>query len=199
MRWKHRRAMALEYLRSIYRYNEESGAFIIDVNLPDYSHAFSQWDSAWVEVREVAPGLFQYLKECSDDIPFRSPLEIVFSIHDPRDYEAEEQIIRGIRNFFRYEMFVERARIRKLVRRGLHYVGVAVLFLVAAAGLEPVLGSDIVGATVREGLYVGGWVFMWEAISQAWFQRASIRRTIAAYERFFDASIRFESSGTRRS
>ncbi|MFO8063696.1 MAG: hypothetical protein R6V29_03585, partial [Spirochaetia bacterium] len=53
------------------------GSFIIDVRLLDYSQAFSQWDSAWAEVREVAHGLVQYLKECSDDIPFRSPIEIV--------------------------------------------------------------------------------------------------------------------------
>lgn len=193
MRWRRRRAQAFEYLKTIYRYNEDRGAFIIDVRLPEYSHAFSQWDNAWVEVREVAPGLFQYLKECSDDIPHRSPLDIVFAIPEPRDHDAEEQIIRGIRNYFRYEMFVERARIRRLVRRGVHYVGVAVFFLVSAAALEPVLRSDIVGATIREGLYVGGWVFMWEAISQAWFQRITIRRTISDYARFFDASIRFES------
>ena len=192
--WKRRRQVALDYLKTIYRYNGETGAFIIDVRLLDYSQAFSQWDSAWAEVREVAHGLVQYLKECSDDIPFRSPIEIVFSVTEPRDHDTEQRIIRGVRSYFRYEMFVERTRLRRLLRRGVHYMFVAALFLAAAAGLEPVLPAGLVGVTVREGLYVGGWVFMWESISQVSFQRANIRRTISDYSRFFNASIRFEST-----
>ncbi|MFO8063122.1 MAG: hypothetical protein R6V29_00645 [Spirochaetia bacterium] len=99
--WKRRRQVALDYLKTIYRYNEQTGSFIIDVRLLDYSQAFSQWDSAWAEVREVAHGLVQYLKECSDDIPFRSPIEIVFSVTEPRDHDTEERIIHGVHSYFR--------------------------------------------------------------------------------------------------
>lgn len=193
MRWKTRRRIALEYLKSIYRFNEETGAFIIDVRLSDYSRAFSQWDSAWVEVREVDPSLVQYLKDCSDDIPFRSPVEIVFAVRDPRDTEAEEQIVRGVRNYFRYEIFVERGRLRRMFRRSVYYGGVALFFLALAFAAQPVLPEGVLGAAVGEGIYVGGWVFLWEAISQLIFQRAAARRTIADYRRFFDAPIRFET------
>ncbi len=193
MRWKKRRSIALEYLKSIYRYNEEAGAFAIDVRLSDYSRAFSQWDSAWAEVREVDPSLVQYLKDCSNDIPFRSPVEIVFAVSDPRDAEAEEQIVRGVRNYFRYEIFVERGRLRRMFRRSVTYAGVAILFLAFAFAVEPALPDGVIAAAFGEGIYVGGWVFLWEAISQLIFQRASARRTIADYRRFFDAPIRFES------
>ncbi|MFP4644073.1 MAG: hypothetical protein ACLFM0_06945 [Spirochaetales bacterium] len=194
MGWRRRRRQALEYLKTIYRYDENSGAFIIDVQLPEYSHAFSQWESSWKEVREVAPGLLNYLKECLNDIPFTAPVELVFSVTDPRDFDAEEHLIRGIRNYFRYAMFAERVRIRRMVSRGVYYIGVAVALLAIGNVLDPALSENLVSLTLLQGLNVGGWVFMWEAMTQVLFQRASIRRTIADYARLYDAPIRFESS-----
>ena len=194
MGWRRRRRQAFEYLKTIYRYDETSGAFIIDVQLPEYSQAFSQWESAWKEVREVAPGLVNYLKECSNDIPFRAPIELVFSVTDPRDFEAEEFLIRGIRNYFRYAMFAERVRIRRMVVRGVYYIAVAVALLAIGNLIDPMLSEGLASLTLRQGLNVGGWVFMWEAMTQVLFQRATIRRTIADYARFYDAPIRFESS-----
>lgn len=194
MKWSARRKAAIEYLKTIYRFNSEHGAFLIDVRLPDYSRAFSQWDSAWFEVREVDPGLVQYLKDCADDIPYGYPVEIVFSVSDPRNPQTEERIIRGVRNYFRYEIFVQRKRIRHLVRRGSWYCIVAICFLVAAATIDPLVPDGVLSATVNEGLAIGGWVFLWEAISQMFFQRGAIRRTISDYARFYEALFRFESS-----
>lgn len=193
MNRKTKRRIALEYLRSIYRYDEETGAYSIDVRLPDYTHAFSQWAHAWEEVPEVNPGLVQYLKECSDDIPLGAPVNIVFGITDPRDRSLEERLIESIRKYFRYELFIERRRIRRLLRRVFHFLLIALVVLTAGIVLEPRAQAHFLLLTLHQGLYVGGWVFLWEAIHQFTFQQASLRRTVADYERFLDAEIRFES------
>lgn len=191
--WNRRRKIALEYLRSIYRYDPDTGAYTIDIRLPDYPHAFSQWAHAWEEVPEANPGLVQYLKDCSDDIPFRAPINIVFGIEDPRDRKLETRLIESIRKYFRYELFIERRRIRRLLRRVLTYVAIALGFLAVGILVEPLTTGKVFLMTVHQGLYVGGWVFLWEAIHQLSFQQATIRRTIADYERFLEAEIRFES------
>lgn len=191
--WKNRRRIALEYLRSIYRYDPDTATYTIDVRLPDYAHAFSLWAHAWEEVPEVNPGLVQYLKECSDDIPFEAPVNITFGMDDPRDPKVEDRLANSIRKYFRYELFIERRRIRRLLRRVLQYILLALTLLAAGIIVEPHLTGNVLLLTLHQGLYVGGWVFLWEAIHQFSFQQAALRRTVADYERFLRAKIRFES------
>ncbi len=192
--WNTRRRVALEYLRSIYRYDPTTETYTIDIRLPDYANAFSQWAHAWEEVPEVNPGLVQYLKECSDDIPFRAPLRIVFGIDDPRDQALEAQLITSIRKYFRYELFIERRRIRRLLQRVLQYATIAIGVLTGGILLETVQPQSLLLMVLHQGLYVGGWVFLWEAIHQFTFQQATLRRTVSDYERFLRAEIVFESS-----
>ncbi|SIQ23002.1 hypothetical protein SAMN05920897_105141 [Alkalispirochaeta americana] len=194
VKWNQRRAVALEYLRKIYRYDPETASYTIDVRLPDYSYAFSQWAHPWEEVPEVNPGLVQYLKECSDDIPYEAPLQIVFGIEGPRGQAMERELSISIRKYFRYELFIERRRLRRLWQRALHYMAISVVFLIAGTLLGPETGDHLVRLTLRQGLNVGGWVFMWEAIHQITFQQQNLRRTIADYTRFLDARISFERS-----
>ena len=196
MTWRQKRRIALDYLRSIYRWEPESGVYTIDVRLPDYSHAFSQWSHAWEEVPEVDPGLVQYLKECSDDIPFAAPISIVFGIRQPRDYQLESQLIESVRKYFRYELFIERRRLRRLLQRVASLVALALVLLAASSFFSAFTSGRLLAATANQGLTVGGWVFLWEAIHQLSFQRSTIRRTIADYERFLSAQIGFESPGT---
>lgn len=191
-----RRRVALEYLRSIYRYSGETGTYTIDIRLPDYSHAFSQWTHEWEEVPEVNPGLVQYLKDCSDDIPSGAPVAIVFGVENRRDPMLEAQLITSIRKYFRYELFVERRRIRRLLARVLQYAVIAAGFLTSGIVLEPASRTSILFMTFHQGLFVGGWVFLWEAFHQFSFQQANLRRTVADYERFLHAEIRFEPDET---
>lgn len=139
------------------------------------------------------PGVVQYLKECSDDIPLDAPLAIAFGLESGRDRNLEAQLITSIRKYFRYELFIERRRIRRLLKRVLQYVGIALAFLTSGIALEPASRGHLLFMTAHQGLYVGGWVFLWEAFHQFSFQRATIRRAISDYERFLKAEIRFDT------
>lgn len=188
-----RRRTALEYLRSIYRYDSTTGTYAIDIRLPDYDYAFSQWTHAWEEVPEANPGLVQYLKDCSDDIPFQAPIEIVFGMEVSRDPIKEERLTDSIRKYFRYELFIERRKIRRLLARVTQYMAVSFFLLTGGLLLEAFIADHLLLRVLHQGLFVGGWVFLWEAIHQFSFQQSSLRRTVADYRRFLEAKIRFES------
>jgi hypothetical protein len=189
-----RRKAALEYLRSIYRYDSATGTYTIDIRLPDYDYAFSLWTHAWDEVPEANPGLVQYLKDCSDDIPFRAPIQIVFGIEASRHEEKEARLTDSIRKYFRYELFIERRKIRRLLSRVMQYIVVSFSLLTAGLLLEAFIADHLLLRIIHQGLFVGGWVFLWEAIHQFSFQQSSLRRTVADYRRFLEAEIRFETA-----
>jgi hypothetical protein len=46
--------------------------------------------------------------------------------------------------------------------------------------------------TVQQGFNVGGWVFLWEAISMFFFRRNEELREIEKYGRFLNSSIYFK-------
>lgn len=65
---------------TLYRRNCDTGRIIIDINLGDYLEFFHEWDNSAFRKRDIHPELVQFLDLCSEDIPLRYKLEIVFSI-----------------------------------------------------------------------------------------------------------------------
>ena len=65
------------------------------------------------------------------------------------------------------------------------------MLLLASFALRPVFAENIVLSTLVEGVSIGGWVFLWEAISTFVFKNRDIREKYRQYKRFSAASICF--------
>lgn len=66
---------------ALYRRNKDTGRIIIDIALDDYIEFFHEWDNSVFKKRDMHPELAEFLDICSEDIPLREKLEIVFSIY----------------------------------------------------------------------------------------------------------------------
>jgi hypothetical protein len=75
-------------------------------------------------------------------------------------------------------------------------VGVAFVLLFAAYFLGSLGVHDVVTTTALEGVTIGGWVFLWEAISTFAFKNRGIRTRSKHYKRFMGAPIRFNFVST---
>ena len=64
-----------------YRKNPDTGRIIIDIALDNYLEFFHEWDNSIFKKRDINPELAEFLDLCSEDIPLRKKLEIVFSIN----------------------------------------------------------------------------------------------------------------------
>ena len=65
---------------SLYRKNPDSGRVIIDIALEDYLVFFHEWDNSALRKRDIHSELVEFLDLCSEDIPLRKKLEIVFTL-----------------------------------------------------------------------------------------------------------------------
>jgi hypothetical protein len=71
------------------------------------------------------------------------------------------------------------------------YFFTSIVLLFLSLYLGSILPGDIFFRTAIEGLSIGGWVFLWEAIVLAFFKSRKLRTKSKRYRRLANAPITF--------
>ena len=179
-------------LEKIYETNPVNGNYIIEVSLVNYAEIFNDWDHAPMRRKDIDPDLLSFLADSIDDIPMKHQIDICFYLSDQvRSAEREQQIISWFRTFYRFYIELERKKIQAIVRKALVCMLVSAVFFVSSYLGERISQNSLLLYILTEIVVVGGWVFLWEAISLFTFERSRIRRLIKNYRRFVRAAIEF--------
>jgi hypothetical protein len=180
-------------LEKIYERDPATNSFIIAVAIDDYTDIFNELDPAPFKNRDLNHDLRVYLEDSSVDIPLKHNIILQFNVLNERqDLKREERITFGLKTYF---SFVQRQLEREIsgsYQKGVFYVGIAFVLLFAAYFLRMVGAQDIITSTALEGITIGGWVFLWEAISTFAFKKRDTRSKSKHYKRFMGATVRFK-------
>jgi hypothetical protein len=179
-------------LEKIYEQDPGSKAFIIKISIDHYKDIFNDLDPAPFKIRDLDPDLKIYLEDSSSDIPFKN--EIILQFNAPKkiqDNEIEEKVIIGLRTYFQFLIRSFKRDIKRAYKKGLGYILTAFTFLLFAFYLISIIPEDFLYITLVEGLFIGGWVFLWEAIAVFVFKNRDINIQRKRYERFNEATINF--------
>jgi hypothetical protein len=178
--------------RDIYSIDLDKNAFIIEIALDRYIDVFNEWDPAPFKKRDIDPDLHVFLDECSSDIPLKYPLILSFQLpKETADSQKENVIREGFKTFFSFNNVLIRKNIKLSNKRGALYAVTAFAFLFLALFSETKLVKNLLIIFLQEGLFIGGWVFLWEAFNCVFFQNKNYYAQLKEYERFMDAEIRF--------
>jgi hypothetical protein len=181
------------YVEHGFRIDPATGEPVVEIAIERYDALFNTLDRAPYRRRDLSPDLKQFLHECSIWIPLPHPFAIEFKVlGDPPDIERQDEVVAGIRHYFSYLIQVIRSE-RALQRRTVAaFVGLSFLCLSATLILGRLADTKgILAAFVNNGLTVGGWVFMWEALSMVFIRRLEVQAQLARHERLVAAPIRF--------
>jgi hypothetical protein len=179
-------------LEKIYEYDKESGAFIISTAIERYPDVFNEWDSAPWRRKDIDYDLRVFLEESSADIPLKNDIILQFNVSlDRRDTEKEERIKAGLKTYFTFVRNATQRQIRRSYQASALYVFAAFVLLFISFTLRPVVTDNIILSTLVEGVIIGAWVFLWEAISTYAFTSREWREKFRHYKRFSNAPIRF--------
>jgi len=179
-------------LERIYQRDKETNAFIISVAIQDYVDIFNALDSAPFRIRDIDQDLRIFLEESSSDIPFKHDIIIKFSVsREKQNEEKEEKVKLGLKTYFSNVRNSRRREISGSYQKSLFYVLASFLLLLASYSMRPLFVDSIVFTTLVDGVSIGGWVFLWEAISNFVFKSRYARDKMKQYKRFSGASIRF--------
>lgn len=177
----------------LYRKNHETGRIIIDIALEDYLEFFHEWDNSAFRKRDINTELEQFLDLCSEDIPLRKRLEIVFSLNTTEINKEKEDLIRtSYRNYYSSLERFENRKITKIVRISAILLFISLALLFAYGFLINTKTSTIFSRVFLESLLIGGWVFTWEAVHLLFIDIIEPLHRRREIKRFLDADLTFQ-------
>ncbi|MGC9523971.1 MAG: hypothetical protein ACP5D7_00350 [Limnospira sp.] len=177
-----------------YRRDESADRYAIEIAIDRYSDLFNEWDAAPFRRRELNPELETFLMSCSDEIPLRYAIGLYVTIPKAIKDERREEILReGIDNHFAYKIYVFRHKLNRSNRKALYCIlggclllGVAKILLISSNHLLPFI--------FEQGLIIGGWVFLWEAVSILFFGNSELYHEYQTYKRLRNMPVIFQVS-----
>ncbi len=178
---------------TLYRKNEDTGRIIIDIALEDYLDFFHEWDNSAFKKRDLNADLAEFLDLCSEDIPLRKKLEIVFSLNTTEVSKEKEEMIRtSYRNYYNSLKRFESRRTKRFIRVSVILLLISLALLSAYGFLTDTRRSTIFSRVFLESLLIGGWVFAWEAVHLLFIDIIEPFRRHLEIKRFLEADLTFK-------
>lgn len=163
-------------LKQIYRVNEETNAYMIEISLDDYDELFNGWDASIIRRKELEPELLDYMVSASYEISLNYPVELWFYVDPSKENTDREMIsVLSIVNNFKTRLHFNEMKLRSNYRKILIYILMSTLFLLFAYLMPKDLDMILFINIIVEGLFIGGWVLLWEAFSLFFFDSHDLR------------------------
>ncbi|XES77806.1 MAG: hypothetical protein ACBZ72_02735 [Candidatus Bathyarchaeia archaeon] len=179
-------------LERIYERDKQSGAFIISVAIEKYPDIFNELDSAPWRRRDLDHDLRVFLEESSSDIPLRYDITLQFNVsQEKQDVEKEDRIRTGLRTYFSFVRNSLQRDIRLSYQKSALYGLGSFLLLFTSYSLQARVLGNLFLTTLVDVISIGGWVFLWEAISTFAFKSRESREMYRQYKRLTVAPVRF--------
>jgi hypothetical protein len=179
-------------LRYIYHTNRHNNAFLIELNLDQYDDLFNSWDGSALDRKELDPELSHFLERASYELPLKEKVELCFYLPKNKKNEKMEADSRAtIKNNFRMKQFFIDQDLKHNNKKIATYIVMGILFLLTAYLIPETKDLSILISLLMEGLFVGGWVFLWEAFSIFFFGSRELKDKKRRYFRYLDSDIVF--------
>lgn len=174
-----------------YRYDKERNSYLIEVQLDDYDDVYDEWDPAPFKKRDIEEEFHKFIVASAEDIPSKYGLILVLHLpEEKQDTHKENAIILACQNFYNYETEIQKRTWLRLRERTIHYFLLAITLL--AVGYFFITESDnLVLNVLREGVFIGGWVFLWEVVTNLFIVRREMKQKGNLFQRLLQAEIRF--------
>ena len=182
----------LDSLSGVYPFDPQTQTYTIPVRLGWYKDLFNPMDPTPAPARDLAFELVEYLNQCSDEIPGKHSLAISFEIQkEAPDLKREQECLESLRNYYQHNIFITHVHIRRKRVTALKYLLVSFICLAAYTYTEQWNQVFIFLNLIREAVLIGGWIFMWEAVSLNFFELDTQVQEITRYRRLINANVTF--------
>jgi hypothetical protein len=179
-------------LDSIYEKDSGNGNYVVEITVETYDDIFKSSGNGILKKKDLNTDVREFIYDCSFDIPFREDIELCFRVRSQeREINREKAIIKGFRNYFSFYMDFYQKLLGRSYSRVVKYIIVSLVLLVSGVLAEENMADGILSSTIAEGLNIGGWVFLWEAITFLLDGRREIIDEMRKFKRFARSPIIF--------
>ena len=169
-------------LKKLYRYDEGLRQYYIDVQLDHYRDAYSDWDYAPFAYRDMNDGLTAYLLACASELLSKKVVMNFHILDHDQNKAREEGSIRSIYHNFDYKLRGLRHHRMREVRETVIFFVIGFMFLSAGTAIESYIANDFLEQVISEGLFIGGWVMVWEMFTKWLFDIRKISYEIKRFK-----------------
>lgn len=181
-----------EYLKEVYEYHPDTHSLTIPISIDRFSSVFNSLDSSPIKIRDLSPDFTSFLQDSSDEIPLSYQIKISIQVEQElRDPTMEIETLQGIRHYFRYLILKENAKVRRTRQKTIKYVLFFIVFIASVILSSKTLPENLLTDLFKEGLTVGGWIFLWQTFDINFIQMDSIRDRIIHLKRLSEAEFIF--------
>lgn len=174
-----------------YRFEEDKNTYLIEVSLDDYDDVYDEWDPAPFKKRFIEEEFDDFIITSSEDIPFTYNTVIVLYIPEAKkDIYRESSVILAYKNYYSYAVEKVQRSLLKLNKKTISYLLLAVLFLSLGYYFQTSIESIVIDV-LKEGILIGGWVFLWEVFTNVFIKKREIQNRYKLYRRIYLSDIRF--------
>lgn len=178
---------------TLYPKNPKTGNRMIEISLDDYNDFFHEWDNSIFKKRDMHPELTEFLDQCSEDIPLKDKLEIIFCIENELQDQNKENILKeSYNNYYSLYYRIENKKIKGLYQSTIILVIIGLCFMLLNIILTDRLPESVLAEMLLEGLMIGSWVFIWEALHFMAFKRRDLFMRRKELNRFLKTPLLFK-------
>lgn len=185
----------IDLLKKIYDRNHENGSFLIKVSINRYIDIFNDLDPSPLRKRDLDQDFISYLEDCSSDIPLRYGIELhIFCPAEIRDSVKEDRVRAGIKTYCNLMMLTFKNKLVESYKISAVYMIVFITLMSIAFTIGPKMPVSIITETFLEGVSIGGWVFLWEAIALIFIKNKKTRTLYKRHSRLENAPVYYFDS-----
>lgn len=174
-----------------YSFDEEKKAYLIEVSLDDYDDVYDEWDPAPFKKRFIQREFDEFIVDSADDIPLEFNLIIVLYLpKEKKDPDKEIAVDAAYRNYYSYELDKIEKDKAKLAKRDLRYLFTAFAFLTIGYFFK-IGWENVAMGVINEGIFIVGWVFLWEFFTNFFIIRRELIEEYKAYKRIYISPIKY--------
>ena len=182
----------LNTLSANYPFDPATRTFTIPLRLKQYDDFFNPMDPSPAPIRDLSYELVDYLNQCSDEIENRYPVVISLAIQtDKQNPQSESECVGSLRTYYQHLVLVSQSQVRRKRRQAFQYLLVSCLCLAVYVGIEQMGQASFLWNLLKEAILIGGWVFMWEAVTLNFIEMDTPIQEIKKFRRLIGAKIIF--------
>ncbi|TCT15385.1 hypothetical protein EDC18_10390 [Natranaerovirga pectinivora] len=181
--------MAKTYFQKAYKFDDKKEAFVIEVSLDDYNDVYDDWDPSPFKKRDIEDEFNEFIVNSSEDIPFK--YSIMLNLYIPegkKNTDKETALVAAYKNFYSYALSRLNKSKSNLNRKNFLYLVLSVFFLTGGFFFREV---NLFFKILQEGIFIGGWVFLWEFFTNVFISKRELQKEYKLYKRLYHSDIRF--------
>ena len=174
-------------------YSKAGDRIIIEIEVRNIWQVYNSFDPSPFPEKELDDSAEQYIFDAVEELPFKKPLEMIF--HLPScdcPPEVESSLAEAVQNHFVYKTALAKTEMKRLLTRGRWDFLIGSFFLTSCMGLVQLLSTfekTLTISLLSEGLFIIGWVAMWQPVNTLLYEWWPIRKRRRIYEKIVKMEI----------